>query len=224
MTPDALTAETVARFLQAHPSFLSDHADVFATLEVPHPHQSRAISLGERQIVALRERQRELELRLGALVHNATANETIGKRLHQWSLRLLAEADASRLPAAITLGLAELFGLQEAALRVWGPVAPAEHDPAGQPVSEDCRAFADTLKQPYCGTDTGFEAAQWLAAKPGSLAIVALRPQAGEPAIGLLVLAAEDAERFVPDMGTDFLDQIGELASAALRRLRPAAD
>lgn len=218
MTTEALTAETVARFLQAHPDFLQQHADVFATLEVPHPHQSRAISLGERQIITLRERQRELEWRLSALVHNATANETIGQRLHQWSLRLLAEAEAQHLPAAIALGLAEEFDLQEAALRTWAPVQAAGQ-PAGEDVSDDCRAFADTLKTPYCGTDTGFEAARWLAGKPGSIALVALRPSADTPAFGLLILAAADAERFVPDMGTDFLVRIGELASAALRRL-----
>jgi uncharacterized protein YigA (DUF484 family) len=36
----------------------------------------------------------------------------------------------------------------------------------------------------------------------------------------LLVLASGDAQRFAPDMGTDFLERIGELASAALSRLR----
>ncbi len=238
MTTDALTAESVARFLQAHPSFLQEHADVFATLEVPHPHQTRAISLGERQIVTLRDRQRELELRLNALVHNASINATTGQRLHQWSLRLLAETDAQRLPAAITLGLADIYGLQDVALRVWAPLRTADADPAGQAVSEDCRAFADTLKKPYCGPDTGFEAARWLSAKPASLAIIALRADgdvpgaaapgaaasgADAPAFGLLVLASDDADRFVADMGTDFLDQIGELASAALRRLHEAA-
>lgn len=218
MTQDALTAETVARFLQAHPNFLQEHAEVFATLEVPHPHQSRAISLGERQIVTLRDRQRELEWRLSALINNATTNETISKRLHEWSLRLLSEAEPKHLPAAIVLGLDEVFGLQEAVLRTWAPVH-ADPEAVNHEVSEDTRAFADTLNLPYCGPGTDFEAARWLAEKPGSLALVALRPEAKAPAFGLLVLAAEDPERFVPDMGTDFLVQIGELASAALRRL-----
>jgi uncharacterized protein YigA (DUF484 family) len=40
------------------------------------------------------------------------------------------------------------------------------------------------------------------------------------PAFGLLVLASSDAQRFTSGMGTDFLARIGELASAALARLR----
>jgi uncharacterized protein YigA (DUF484 family) len=43
-----------------------------------------------------------------------------------------------------------------------------------------------------------------------------------EPAFGLLVLASDQAQRFHASMGTDFLERIGELASAALTRLRPA--
>ena len=67
MTDTAFTAQDIAVFLQENPGFFDEHADVFATLQVPHPHGSRAISLGERQILALRERTRELEWRLNEL-------------------------------------------------------------------------------------------------------------------------------------------------------------
>jgi uncharacterized protein YigA (DUF484 family) len=36
------------------------------------------------------------------------------------------------------------------------------------------------------------------------------------------VLASSDATRYTADMGTDFLNRIGEIASAALARLLPA--
>jgi uncharacterized protein YigA (DUF484 family) len=38
--------------------------------------------------------------------------------------------------------------------------------------------------------------------------------------VGLLVLASPDPQRFHPSMGTDLLTRMGELASAALTRLR----
>jgi uncharacterized protein YigA (DUF484 family) len=40
--------------------------------------------------------------------------------------------------------------------------------------------------------------------------------------IGLLVLASEEPQRFYPEMGTIYLAQLGELASAALRRFASA--
>jgi len=220
MSSETMTAQDVAAFLQENPEFFRQHADVFAALEVPHPHQAHAISLGERQIMTLRERTRELEWRLAELVRNATANESISERLNRWCGRMLAEKDPQLVPGAVALGLAEQFDIPEIALRIWnlGELPDAGY---GQPVSEDVRTFADSLKTPYCGTDTEFEAAGWLGGKPASLAIVALRPAAEAPAFGLLVMGSEDPERFTPEMGTAFLETLGSLASSALCRLKP---
>lgn len=222
MTDTAFTAQDIAAFLQDHPGFFDEHADVFATMQVPHPHGSRAISLGERQILTLRERNRELEWRLNELVRNATANESIGSHLAKWCSRMLSENDAQRVPGEIALGLAEQFELNHVALRLWNlsDLAPTGY---GEPTSQDVRTFTDSLKTPYCGTDTDFEAAGWLDSKPKSLALVPLRLEADGPAVGLLVLGSDDPERFTPEMGTTFLESIGQLASAALHRLNPAS-
>ncbi|MBP8061801.1 MAG: DUF484 family protein, partial [Polaromonas sp.] len=57
-----------------------------------------------------------------------------------------------------------------------------------------------------------------------SVALIALRTDAAAAPFGLLVLASPEANRFASGMGTDFLQRIGELASAALSRLHgPAA-
>jgi hypothetical protein len=218
MTDTSLSAQQVADFLSDNPQFFDEHADVFVDMQVPHPHGSRAISLGERQIMTLRERNRELEWRFSDLVRNASTNESISTRLSQWCCRLLGETDIVHVPGEIALGLAQQFDLNEVALRLWRleNVQPTGY---GEPVSEDVQSFADSLKAPYCGTDTEFEAAGWLQAKPKSLAIIPLRPAPDEPSVGLLVLGSDDPERFSPDMATTFLETVGNLASAALRRL-----
>jgi uncharacterized protein YigA (DUF484 family) len=89
-------------------------------------------------------------------------------------------------------------------------------------------AFASSLSRPYCGPNNGMEAVRWLADAScvQSMAVIALRVGAAPQAFGALVLASSDRERFQADMATDFLQRIGELASAALSRLRiglPAA-
>jgi uncharacterized protein YigA (DUF484 family) len=73
--------------------------------------------------------------------------------------------------------------------------------------------------------NSGFEAAGWLEdpTQAASLAMIPLREGAisnTTPAFGLLVLASPDPQRFGSGMGTDFLERIAELASAALARLR----
>jgi uncharacterized protein YigA (DUF484 family) len=89
------------------------------------------------------------------------------------------------------------------------------------------RSFASSLTQPYCGVNSGFEAAGWLEdpAQASSLAMIPLREgpiATSTPAFGMLVLASPDPQRFSSGMGTDFLEHIAELASAALARLRRA--
>ncbi|MBL8333759.1 MAG: DUF484 family protein, partial [Rubrivivax sp.] len=90
-------------------------------------------------------------------------------------------------------------------------------------VGDDVRSFAASLAQPYCGANAGFEAVQWLgdAAAVASLAMIPLRNGAAETTFGLLILGSPDPTRYQADMGTEFLQRIGEVAGAALSRLLP---
>ena len=80
---------------------------------------------------------------------------------------------------------------------------------------------------PYCGVNSGIEAAK-LAGGAGNRAVAgagaAVRPGALHgpgKAFGMLVLGSPDPQRYHAGMGTEFLEHVGELAAAALSRLRP---
>ncbi|TSH90066.1 DUF484 family protein [Verticiella sediminum] len=212
-----LDAQAVADYLRENPEFFDQHAAVFAEMRVPHPYEGRAISLGERQILTLRERMHALERKLGSLTHHANDNQRIVLGMREWSVALLAESDAQALPALVSDGLAKAFDLPQVALRLWQ--CPAHREPAeAEPVSDDIRLFAASLKKPYCGPDNGVAATAWLGFKPASLALIPVRTPRGQT-FGLMVLGSDDPGRFSPDMGTDFLEHIGALAGAALSRL-----
>jgi uncharacterized protein YigA (DUF484 family) len=222
MNQDALTAQEVADYLSQNPAFFEDHADVFASLTVPHPHQARAISLGERQILTLRGRVKEQEQRLMQLLHHAGGNERIHQALMQWCARMLAEPDAQQIPAHIVRSLTDQFDLDAIALRVWN--LPALTDTGlAQDVNDEIRQQAAALQQPYCGPLKDQAAAGWLATEPASLAILPLRALNQEQPIGLLVMGSADPQRFTTDMSTDFLQLIASLAGAALGRLAVVA-
>lgn len=216
---DNPSALTVARFLQENPEFFSEHSELFAALTVPHPNQSRAISLGERQIMTLRDRQKELEMRLAALSYQASFNEGLANKVTLWCEVMLGADDAQSIPGHIIAGLAETFEITDVSMRLWGLDIPAEG--VGEPVEEDARKFADSLSAPYCGPNKDFSVAQWLKQAPASMAMVPVKhgSAADAPTVGLLLLGSDDAERFTSDMGTTFLEMIGRLASAAVGRL-----
>ena len=81
--------ESIAEYLQRHPEFFERHQGVLARLKLPHARGGSTISLVERQIEVLREKQAQLEGKLAELVRVARANDAISERLHRFTRRLL---------------------------------------------------------------------------------------------------------------------------------------
>jgi uncharacterized protein YigA (DUF484 family) len=72
------------------------------------------------------------------------------------------------------------------------------------------------LNQPHCGHKPEI-ADKLLEGELKSFAFVPLsKKAANQRPFGVLILGAEDAQRFKVDMGTLYLEHIGELVSAAL--------
>ncbi len=223
-----MKSDDVAMYLTEHPDFFDQHPELLGLIQIPHPQNGQAISLVERQSMILRERIRALEARMAALVHHGEENDVIADRLVQWARALLLEADATRLPAVAVDELKRIFHVPHGAVRIWR-IAPAYADlECAQPVGEDVIRLAGSMVAPFCGSNVGFEAAEWMAPADGgaaaiqSLAMLPLRVGASPDSYGLLVLGSPDRDRFQITMGTTFLARLAELASAALARLRGA--
>lgn len=222
-----ITEDDIANYLANTPDFFQRHAELLASVQLNSPHGNRAVSLQERQAEMLREKIKVLELRMMDMIRHGSENMVIAGRLHRWALHLLSVPEGESLPAAIVAEIQNQFLVPQAALRLWGLDERHASQPYAQGVSEDVRSFASSLTQPYCGVNSGFEAAGWLedSAHAASLAMIPLREgpiATSAPAFGMLVLASPDPQRFSSGMGTDFLEHIAELASAALGRLRRA--
>ncbi|WP_296654842.1 DUF484 family protein [Paraburkholderia sp.] len=221
----------VADYLLANPEFFVEHAELLTTIKLGNPHGKAAVSLQERQMEMLREKNKHLERRLSELLRYGHENDSIATKFGRWTTRVIAERDPYALPRAISENLRDVFEVPQAALRVWDVAEAYGQSDFARQTGEEVRLFANSLTVPYCGANSGFEAAQWLDPADGetqSVALVALRaPGAGGHAetegnaFGLLVMGSPDPRRFHEGMATDFLTQIGALASAALTRLLP---
>jgi uncharacterized protein YigA (DUF484 family) len=213
-----MKADEVARYLQDHPQFFEEYADLLAQLYIPHPHGGRAISITERQILTLREKARLLESKLAELIRFGEENDAIGEKVHRLATALAGARDFAAVRQALLTHLGEDFAVPLVAFRLWN--LPARADAAEfAEVNEQTRIFAAGLAHPFCGANAGFEAAAWFGEggeQVRSLALVPLRREA--ETFGLLALGSQDAQRFYPEMGTLHLGHIGELASAALLR------
>jgi uncharacterized protein YigA (DUF484 family) len=218
-----ITEDDIANYLANTPDFFERHASLLAAVQLTSPHGKRAVSLQERQAEMLREKIRGLELKGAEMIRHGNENTVIADKLQRWTRELLLTRETRELPTAATSAIAEHFLVPQVAIKVWDVSPEFASEPFAQGASDDVQAFASSLTRPYCGANPGLEAAQWLAdpTSAASLALIPLRAGIAPQAFGLLVLASSDTQRFSSDMGTDFLERIGELTSAALSRLRP---
>jgi uncharacterized protein YigA (DUF484 family) len=220
-----ITEDDIANYLANSPDFFERHAQLLASVQLTSPHGNRAVSLQERQAEMLREKIKALEHRVMDMVRHGNENVIIADRLHRWACNLFKVQSGRALPVAIASEVRSQFMVPQTAIKVWDVDGRYAAEDFAQGVSEDAKSFASSLTQPYCGVNSGFEAVNWLddTAMAMSLALIPLREGAANgtsPAFGMLVLASPDHQRFQSGMGTDFLERIGELASAALMRLR----
>ena len=222
---DPITEDDIANYLANTPDFFERHAELLAAVQLSSPHSTRAVSLQERQAGMLRDKIKGLELRIMDMIRHGNDNLTLSDKLLRWAGTLFLTADPMALPQQITNQIAEHFSVPQVGVKVWDVAPPFAQADFALGVSDDARLFASSLTEPFCGVNTGFEAARWLPdpLAATSLALLPLRKgplASAQPAFGLLVLASPDAQRFNSTMGTDFLARIAELASAALSRLR----
>jgi uncharacterized protein YigA (DUF484 family) len=218
----AITEQDIANYLANTPGFFERQAELLSSVQLTSPHGQRAVSLQERQMEMLREKIKGLEGKIMEMIRHGQENVAIADRLHRWMRAILQAPSAASLPEVLVSTLRHEFMIPQAAVRLWGIDSGFEVQTFAQGVSEDVRAFASSLAQPYCGINSGFEATRWLDESGSvlSTALIPLRADEEADAFGLLVLGSPDPTRYSADMGTEFLARIGDIAASALSRLR----
>ena len=212
-----MTHEQVSRFLQDHPEFFEQYADLLSEIYIPHPHGGRAISISERQIVTLRERSKQLEFKLREVVRFGEENDAIGEKVHRLALALLDAKDLESACAVARFNLREDFSVPHVEIRMWREDGSGPQGLATE--SSALREHAGQLKHATCGTYLPDDVAQPLFGETTTqVKSFALVPLISGDLKGVLALASEDAHRFYPEMGTVFLRRLGELIGTALGR------
>lgn len=226
--PTPLSEEAVHEFLSANPDFFERHGDLLRALRLPHV-TGGTVSLVERQVSALRQRDVKLERRLDELVRVARSNEALAAKIHRLALRLLAAESLEENLSETEAALRCEFEAEQPVLVLIGEDAPDEaasgrfvrrvrrDDPALQVFdallkrnSPRCGQIRDSQRDYLFGNDTD---------EIGSCALVPLGKRCS---VGFLAIGSADGERFHPAMSIDFLSRIGELIAASISRHDPS--
>ena len=212
------------KYLLDHPEFLQQHPELLTHLELPHD-SGEAVSLIERQVLALREQNQKLNRQLNQLVRVASDNETLMSRLHEMTLELMAIVDLGACFDRLSAMLMDEFNADILNITLLDRELKVNSRTPLFSVARDDPEFKQFQAQfdkgtSVCGRmsrgklDFLFrQRAQWVQ----STALVPLGQH------GLLAIGSSDAARFYPGMGTLFLDLLARVIARRLELAEPEA-
>ena len=219
----ALTEEQVADYLRRHPDFLVDKPALLADMNLPHQTDGKAVSLIERQVSILRDRNMDMRHRLTKLLDNARTNDTLFEKTKVLLLNLLDAQDWDGLLDGLLVHLQQEFQIQYSQLLLIGaegdwPQSGNNHTritttAEAQPVLGDLlqrpRALCGQLKPEQLNYLFGDQAEAI-----GSIALAPLRYQ--NRLLGFLVIGNSRPDYYRSSMNTLFLSFIADVLSRML--------
>src|SRR5580692_1338957 len=150
---EGLNDTTVAEYLQTYPDFFERNTALLAKLRLPHLRDVGAtVSLVERQVEVLRERNQSLERKLKELVDVARANDALADRIHRMSQRLIRAHGLPETINAVETSLREDFDAMHSVLVLFLDEARTLESSAGRflragdPGNADIKTFESLLQ------------------------------------------------------------------------------
>ncbi|MDA0680444.1 MAG: DUF484 family protein [Proteobacteria bacterium] len=222
---NALSESAIHDYLAANPDFFEKHASLLSTLRLPHV-AGGAVSLVERQVSVLRQKDVRLERKLKDLLQVARANEALGNKIHRLTLKMLASADLTATLVSIEQSLRTDFDADHSILVLFGDPESFSDIHVGRfflSVQRDDDAIKtfDTFLNgsgPRCGQVRDAQRDFLFGKETDEIGSAALVPLGDKAGYGFLAIGSADTDRFHPGMSIDFLTRLGELVTEALKR------
>ncbi|HEY9037250.1 MAG TPA: DUF484 family protein [Pseudomonadales bacterium] len=217
----ALSAEAVAEWLEQHPDFFATRNDLLCQMHLPHE-TGAAVSLVERQVGLLRDRNHELRSRTQKMMDAARTNDRLFENSRKLVLTLLEAQRLEDLLITVEESLARDFQAEyhqfilfdRASFPAIGNARSVNEADARQAIG----ALIDSGK-PVCGVLRDNERDYLFGRDGAGIQSAAIVPLKGVNTIGLLAIGSDDANRFQRQMGTLFLEYLADILGRLLPRL-----
>lgn len=218
-----VTEEQVAQYLRNHPDFFVKQPGLLAELRLPHE-SGGAISLVERQVSILRERNMDMRHRLSKLLDNARDNDRLFDKTKRLILGLLESKTLAETVNCLLYSFEHEFSIHYTSLILFGEAQTLPYSKARvEPLTQAREHLGQMLKnnRPVCGTFSGKEVRYLFPQHADAIGSIALVPLMHGNTFGVLAIANRDAGHYRSSMGTLFLGYIGEVLNRQLPRHLP---
>jgi len=220
---EGFTESEVASYLRSHPDFFERHLPLLRRLQIPHQSGTSTVSLVERQVSVLRQRNDELERQFTELVEVARANNELVDNIHELAINFVRTRGIDARLEALENALREDFGAERAALVLFVDESQPEISRPGFVKSIDrsdpsLKAVSTFLRsaRARCGPLRDKQKQLVFEHEADSIASAAMVPIGERAKYGFLIVGSKDADQFNAGQRVDFLARLGELVEIAL--------
>jgi uncharacterized protein len=222
---EELSETAVQDYLRRHPDFFERHGALLGSLRLPHV-TGGTVSLVERQVSVLRQRDVKLERKLKELLEVARTNDLLAGKIHRLALALLSATDLPQTLDSIEDALRTAFGADQSVLVLFrhprhrGDLGTRRFARLVERDDQALQSFATFIASstPRCGQVRDSQRDFLFGRGTDEVGSAALVPLGPKCEVGFLAIGSVDARRFHPAMSFDFLARLGELVAEALKR------
>ena len=198
-----LNPKDVEEFLRAHPNFLQDRPGLLAVLNLPHGGEG-AVSLVERQVSVLRQRNIVSRQQINSLSDIGRENDRLLEATRRTVLALLAGTNRQELAQIWLVQVTNTFKAELGAL-IWTTSEPNSNsaESVADKLIGQGESFSGVLRPEEMNALFTGDASQ------GSAALSPIRN--GSDILGVLAVGARDSARYRQEDGTIFLEYLAEV-------------
>ncbi len=203
--------ESVVDYLSSNPDFFEGHPELLNQLTLTHEN-GEAVSLIERQVKSLRQELDQTKTRLEELIEIGHDNERLNKRMHRLTLTLIDSVGFDECLNALQDKLHEDFDADAVELHLF------THNEVDGLSNADLDGYRDFLDSgvPTCGVIDAEQLKNLFGSQAEDIKSTALIPIKSEGVLGVLAIGSANESRFCSDMGTEYLQRLGEIISRTL--------
>ncbi|MFT7285910.1 MAG: hypothetical protein ACI87W_000013 [Halieaceae bacterium] len=214
-----MNEDDIREFLVENPDYFQRNPELLGLLQIPHA-SGAAVSLVERQVSVLRDRNVDLRHRLRDLGSTARDNDQLFADTRQLVLALLPSHDLSAAHGALMGVLRDNFDIEYASLTLFDE-ASAAATPWHYLDEAKARAMLGAILGRGNAGCAALRADQFAALFPqarlvGSAAVALI--EADGRTLGLLAVGSSNSAHYGSDMGTVFLQFAAEVMGQLILR------
>jgi uncharacterized protein YigA (DUF484 family) len=216
----SIEEQAIRDYLREHPDFFDQHPDILDHLEIRHGNGT-TVSLVERQVSVLRDRNMDMRKRLNNLMDNARDNDRLFKLTRELILSLLEAENCNQIASTFLLGLAQDFGVEHANIIFYGNPDDSTEECRIESPETARRELGALIKgdKAVCGALRKDELEYLFPGAGSTIGSAALISLHGKQELGLIAVGSSDPDYYRSNMGTLFLSHIADVLVRLLPKL-----